>query len=65
MSKETQNPVQPRKRSVTHMALDWLTDRLRKCEEIKHKINSGCYQVDSGKVAAAIANESPAKGNSG
>lgn len=55
MSEEGQ--VAPRKRKVTHIALDWLAQRLRRCEEIKAEIESGGYSVETEKVARSIANE--------
>lgn len=50
----------PRKRSFTSLTLNWLADRVRHTQELKEKIASGAYQVDSKAVAASIVD--PAKG---
>ncbi len=46
-----------RKRSLTSLTLQWLSERLRRSEDIKQRVESGDYQLDSGKVAAALANQ--------
>jgi anti-sigma28 factor (negative regulator of flagellin synthesis) len=58
MNSDSNAPLQPkRKRSVTQYALQWVAERMRKFEEIKKQVDSGCYQVDSGKVAASLIND--------
>ena len=49
--------AKPRKRSLTSITLGWIAERLRKAELIKQQVEDGTYNVDSEKVAAAIANE--------
>lgn len=46
-----------RKRSLTSIALGWVADRLRRCEELKEQINTGTYEVDNEKIASAIVKD--------
>ena len=46
----------PRPRKATMLKLQWLSERLRKCERIKREIQAGTYHVDSEEVAKAILN---------
>jgi len=48
---------QRRTRKITHLAMEWLIQRLKKSEDIKEKLADGSYRVDSTKVAASIVNE--------
>ncbi len=59
MSDEVNTGEQPpkRRRSVTHIALDWLSQKVRKCEEIKAALSNGDYKVESNKIAKAILNQ--------
>ncbi|RMG41178.1 MAG: flagellar biosynthesis anti-sigma factor FlgM [Candidatus Dadabacteria bacterium] len=43
-----------RMKSLTSLTLGWLAEKVRKTEEIKSKLASGNYRVESEKVAAAI-----------
>jgi len=45
-----------RPRSMTVMKLQWLAERMRKCQKIKQQIDANSYRVDSTKVAKAILN---------
>ncbi|MCC6954342.1 MAG: flagellar biosynthesis anti-sigma factor FlgM [Deltaproteobacteria bacterium] len=53
-------PERPRmksgRRSPTMLKLQWLAERVRKCERIKTEIAEGRYSVDSQKVARSILN---------
>lgn len=57
MSEPNDTPRQPRRRSLTHLTLDWLTERVRRASEIKAEIESGTYKVQSDRIAAALVNE--------
>lgn len=46
----------PRPRKATMLKLQWLSERLRKCERIKREIQAGTYHVESDEVAKAILN---------
>jgi anti-sigma28 factor (negative regulator of flagellin synthesis) len=46
----------PRKRGITSLTLQWLSEKLRRTEQIKEALNKGTYQVDSSKIAEAILN---------
>lgn len=46
-----------RKRSVTSMTLGWLAEKMRRTQELKERVSSGTYRIDSEKVAAALINE--------
>ena len=45
-----------RPRSMTVMKLQWLAERVRKCQKIKQQIEENNYHVDSHTVAKAILN---------
>jgi anti-sigma28 factor (negative regulator of flagellin synthesis) len=51
--------VPQRKRSFTSLTLNWIADRVRHTQELKEKIASGAYKVDSKTIAASIVD--PAK----
>ena len=53
-SRETERSPRPRK--ATMLKLQWLSERLRKCERIKREIQAGTYRVDSEEVAKALLN---------
>lgn len=57
MSNEHMPPQPPpRKRGITSLTLQWLSEKLRRTERIKEALNKGTYQVDTSKVAEAILN---------
>ena len=43
-----------RKRSMTSIALGWLTERMRRTEEVKQAVQSGSYKIPAEKVAKAL-----------
>ncbi len=45
-----------RPRSATMLKLQWLAERVRKCEKIRKAVAEGSYSVDSREVAKAIMN---------
>lgn len=45
-----------RRRSPTLLKLQWLAERVRKCEKIKNEIARGSYRVDSRAVAKRLLN---------
>ena len=45
-----------RVRKPTLLKLQWLAERVRKCERIKREIAEGRYNVDSESVARALLN---------
>ena len=61
MSENGNSDQKPRKRGLTSVMLGWLADRLRRAEEIKHKINTGTYEVNSEKVAESLLNDAVGK----
>jgi anti-sigma28 factor (negative regulator of flagellin synthesis) len=63
MSNENANEQKsPRKRGLTSLTLQWISEKLHRTERIKEALEKGKYQVDSSKVAEAILNgESQAK----
>lgn len=62
MSDQNQNDQKPpRKRGVTSVMLGWIADRLRRAEDLKHRINSGTYQIDSHKIAESLVGENGQK----
>lgn len=60
---ENNNAEKPaRRRGLTSVTLQWITEKLRRAERIKCALQKGTYQVDSSKVAKAILDgESNAK----
>ena len=48
-SQETKRP-----RKATLLKLQWLAERLRRCERIKKEIAAGTYRADSQEVAKAL-----------
>jgi anti-sigma28 factor (negative regulator of flagellin synthesis) len=51
---ETATPK--RKRSMTSLALAWLTERMSRAEEVKQALSSGTYKVPAEQVARALIN---------
>ncbi|MCB0332861.1 MAG: flagellar biosynthesis anti-sigma factor FlgM [Bdellovibrionales bacterium] len=47
-------PDQGRKRSLTSLTLQWLSEKIRRTEKLKEEISSGHYEVDSEKIAASL-----------
>lgn len=47
-------PEGGRKRSLTSLTLQWLSEKIRRTEKIKEEITSGHYEVDSEKIAASL-----------
>lgn len=45
-----------RPRKATLLKLQWLSERLRRCERIKRELQAGTYHVDSQEVAKSILN---------
>ena len=43
-------------RSMTVLKLQWLAERVRKCQAIKEAVDSGTYRIPSEKVAMSILN---------
>lgn len=58
--KDLQNNVALRKngkpRSMTVLKLQWLAERVRKCQAIKEAVDSGTYRIPPQKVAMSILN---------
>jgi anti-sigma28 factor (negative regulator of flagellin synthesis) len=48
------NGKPPRRRGLTSLTLQWLSEKLRRTDKIKQELSSGTYQVDSAKVAQAM-----------
>lgn len=46
----------PRRRSLTSLTLQWISERMKRSEELKDRVNSGEYSIDSEKVAASLVN---------
>ncbi len=62
MSEDNGNEPKPqRKRGVTSVMLGWIADRLRRAEDLKQKISTGTYQIDSEKIAESILSDPPPK----
>ena len=57
MSENTDGKQPHRKRSLTSVTLAWLSEKLRKAEDLKDKVQSGAYEVDSEKLAASLVNK--------
>ena len=55
-----QTPPPKRKRSMTSIALNWLSERMSRADELKEAINSGTYQIPIDQVAKAIVHPIPA-----
>ena len=49
-------PQRGGRRSPTMLKLQWLAERVRRCERIKSEIAEGSYRVDSRDVARALLN---------
>jgi len=47
-------PRPKRKRSMTSIALSWLSERMTRADELKEQISSGNYQIPIDQVAKAI-----------
>jgi len=45
-----------RPRKGTLLKMQWLAERLRKCERIRGEIKAGTYHVDSKKIARKMLN---------
>jgi len=45
-----------RKRSMTSVALNWLSERMRRADELKQAVASGTYKVPTDRVAKALVN---------
>lgn len=54
-----QTPRPKRKRSMTGIALNWLSERMSRADEVKEAINSGTYQIPIDQVAKAIVHPGP------
>jgi len=52
-------PRPKRKRSMTSIALNWLSERMSRADELKEAINSGTYQIPINQVAKAIVQPTP------
>lgn len=52
----TKKPSVRRPRSATMLKLQWLAERVRRCDAIKRSIAEGNYKVESREVAKAILN---------
>ena len=48
--------LKQRPRSSTLLNLKWWAERLRKAKEIKARLDSGSYKVDSKELAQALIN---------
>ena len=46
--------VKTRKRNPTLLKMQWLAERVRKCERIRKQVEAGTYEVDSNNVAKAL-----------
>ncbi|MCI5066776.1 flagellar biosynthesis anti-sigma factor FlgM [bacterium] len=57
MSSGHESEAPPRKRSLTSLTLAWLSDKLRRAEEVKEQVRSGAYEVDTEKLAASMVNK--------
>jgi anti-sigma28 factor (negative regulator of flagellin synthesis) len=50
-----------RKRSMTSIALNWLSERMNRTDQLKEAISSGTYQIPIDQVAKAIIHPSDDK----
>ncbi len=58
MSDSSNEKSQPgRKRGLTSLTLKWISEKLRRSEQIKGEIQEGKYKLDSQKIASSILNE--------
>lgn len=48
-----------RPRNLTCLKLQWLAERVRRCEQLRKNIANGTYEVDSRKVARALLGLEP------
>ena len=44
-------------RGVTSLSLDWLAKRLSKAHQIKEKLSTGSYRIDTDKVAQSMIDD--------
>lgn len=57
MSENSEGKQPSRKRGLTSLTLAWLSEKLRRAEDLKEQVKSGVYQVDSEKLAASLVNK--------
>ena len=57
MSDDTGGQRPERKRSLTSLTLNWLSEKLKRAEEVKEQVKSGAYEVDSAKLAASMVDK--------
>lgn len=55
--------VPKRKRSMTSIALSWLSDRIQRADEVKHALSSGTYKVSTTRVAKSIVDPDEKEGH--
>lgn len=51
---EKETPTPPKKRSLTSLTLGWIAERVRRAEELKEKVRSGSYNINSSSIAKAL-----------
>ena len=54
MAEDSTGAPQGRKRSLTSVTLQWLSEKLRRSEQIKEQVASGQYELDTEKIAASM-----------
>jgi len=54
---EEQSKKPARARGVTSLTLQWISEKLKRSEEIKSGLESGAYKVDSERVAEALVSK--------